>query len=81
MNEVEIDLLKRLLEMDPYRRLTATEALKHEYFDELRSNDSEYKDEETSLELNGTLVQESNSQIGQTGKRMISPPDKQKGVV
>jgi serine/threonine protein kinase len=36
MNEIEIDLMKKLLEMDPYQRITASEALNHEFFDELQ---------------------------------------------
>lgn len=46
MNDIEIDLMRRLLEMDPYQRITARQALNHEYFDDLRSKDSEYEDEE-----------------------------------
>lgn len=49
MNEVEIDLMQKLLEMDPYQRITATEALQHEYFDELRASKSEYEDEDEPI--------------------------------
>ena len=58
MNDVEIDLRKGLLQMDPYQRLTATQALDHEYFEELRSKDSDY---DSSVNVDGTLGgQESN---------------------
>lgn len=36
MNEVEIDIMAKMLEMDPYQRISAKEAIKHPYFDELR---------------------------------------------
>jgi len=42
MNEIEIDLMKRMLEMDPYQRIKAREAIEHDYFEELRANDPEY---------------------------------------
>ena len=42
MNDVEIDLMKAMLEMDPHKRITAREAIDHEYFDQLRANDPEY---------------------------------------
>jgi cyclin-dependent kinase len=42
MNDIEIDLMKGLLEQDPYQRLTASQALEHEYFDDLRSKESDY---------------------------------------
>jgi cyclin-dependent kinase-like len=32
-----LSLMKGLLEMDPYKRLTAEEAIRHPYFEELRS--------------------------------------------
>lgn len=37
MNEVEIDLMQRMLEMNPHKRITAREAIEHDYFDELRA--------------------------------------------
>jgi serine/threonine protein kinase len=42
MNEVEIDLMKKLLHMDPYQRYTARQAIEHDFFDELRAKDPEY---------------------------------------
>jgi serine/threonine protein kinase len=42
MNEMEIDLMAKMLEMDPYQRITARQALEHEWFDEMRSKDPEY---------------------------------------
>lgn len=36
MNEIEMSLLKGLLEMDPNKRYTAYEALMHPYFDGIR---------------------------------------------
>ena len=57
MNEIEIDLMKKLLHMDPYQRITARQALMHEYFDDLRSKDSDYDEdhEEISHEGEDTL--------------------------
>ena len=52
MNEIEIDLMKKLLEMDPYQRITAAEALNHEFFDELRSkggSEENYEDDSINI--------------------------------
>jgi len=55
-------------------RITARQALDHEYFDDLRSKDSDYDDEESSLDaIDGTLVQDSGSQIIRGNKRILSP--------
>ncbi len=43
MNDIEIDLMKKMLEMDPYKRITAKQALEHDYFHVLRSKDPEYQ--------------------------------------
>jgi len=56
MNDVEIDLMHRLLDMDPYQRISARQALNHEFFDDLRSNDSEYEDEDESIDINTKLI-------------------------
>jgi serine/threonine protein kinase len=63
MNDGELDLMKKLLEMDPYQRINARQALNHEYFDDLRSKsaDSDYEDQDESIDINNTLVQESGS--------------------
>ena len=42
MNDEEIDLMKKMLEMDPYQRITARQAIEHDYFDKLREKDPEY---------------------------------------
>lgn len=42
MNDTEIDLMKAMLQMDPYKRITARQAIEHDWFDELRSKDPEY---------------------------------------
>ena len=36
--------------MDPYKRITARQAIEHDWFDELRSKDPEYIGEESSEE-------------------------------
>jgi len=55
MNEEEIDLMKKLLTMDPYQRITAQQALNHEFFDDLRSKEGSDYEDESSLEVDGTL--------------------------
>lgn len=42
MNDIEIDLMSKMLTMDPYNRITARQAIEHEYFDSMRSKDPEY---------------------------------------
>ena len=42
MNDVEIHIMKQMLEMDPYKRITARQAIEHDYFDNLRAKDPEY---------------------------------------
>jgi len=42
MDEQEIDLMQKMLHMDPYKRVTARQALEHDWFDEMRANDDEY---------------------------------------
>ena len=42
MNEEEIDLMQKMLEMDPYKRVTARGAMEHEYFTKERAKDSYY---------------------------------------
>lgn len=34
--------MAKMLEMDPYQRITARQALEHEWFDEMRAKDPEY---------------------------------------
>ena len=42
MNDEEIDLIKKMLDMNPYTRITAREAIEHDWFDKLRARDPEY---------------------------------------
>lgn len=48
MNDTEIDLMKSMLQMDPYKRITARQAIEHDWFDDLRSKDPEYIGEQHS---------------------------------
>lgn len=40
MTEIELSIMKGLLEMDPNKRLTAEDALKHPYFEDILSKES-----------------------------------------
>lgn len=44
MNEIEIDVMNKMLTMDPYSRITARQAIEHTYFDSMRAKDPEYCD-------------------------------------
>ena len=57
MDEVEIDLMKKLLTQDPYQRVSAKDALSHQYFDELRGKDSDYDDIEDDSSLDVDALQ------------------------
>lgn len=52
MNDEEIDLLKKMLDMNPYTRITAREAIEHDWFDKLRVKDPEYSGLTDDLILN-----------------------------
>ena len=52
MNDEEIDLLKKMLDMNPYTRITAREAIEHDWFDKLRAKDPEYSGITNDLILN-----------------------------
>ena len=67
MNDTEIDLMAKMLEMDPYQPITARQALEHEYFDELRLKDPDFADN-SSAEIDSS-VQESESM----GQQVESP--------
>ena len=73
MNDVEIELMKNLLSMDPYQRFTARQAIEHEWFDELRKKDPDYAcDEESSVD--GTLGEDQDTgHIILNNKRILSP--------
>jgi serine/threonine protein kinase len=43
MNEEEIELMQLMLEMDPYKRITARQAMEHVYFTKERAKDPYYK--------------------------------------
>lgn len=74
MNDVEIDLMIKMLEMDPYQRIKAREAIEHEYFDELRNKDPEYgmNTSKSSIDA-GMTGNESESQLFGKNKRILSP--------
>lgn len=42
MNEQEIELMQRMLEMNPYKRITARQAMEEDYFIKERSKDPYY---------------------------------------
>ena len=54
MNDIEIDLMRKMLEMDPYQRIKAREAIEHDYFEELRAKDPEYNGENSQESIDGT---------------------------
>ena len=81
MNDIEIDLMQRMLEMDPHKRITSREAIDHPYFDELRIKDPEYANI-VARDANGYSEQNSSIDVamdqhaapGQIqNSRMISP--------
>lgn len=74
MNEIEIDLMIKMLEMDPYQRIKAREAIEHEYFDELRNKDPEYGMNTSKSSIDAGLTGgESESQLFGKNKRILSP--------
>ena len=73
MNDVEIDLMIKMLEMDPYQRIKAREAIDHEYFDELREKDPEYMNDKQSS-IDGQLTgNDSDGQLYNQNNRILSP--------
>ena len=75
MNETEIDLMKQMLQMDPYKRITARQAIEHDWFDDLRSKDPEYIGEHQTGQSDAASNQdqESSGQILGNNKRVLSP--------
>jgi serine/threonine protein kinase len=75
MNDIEIELMQKMLEMDPYQRIKAREAIEHEYFDDLRNKDPEYNRQTSQSSIDAQLVeQDSQGQfLGAGGKRILSP--------
>lgn len=71
MNDTEIDLMKKLLAMDPYTRITARMAIEHDWFDVLRAKDPEYAGEDSSVDP--TLANQDSSALINGNKRMLSP--------
>ena len=61
--------------MDPYKRITARQAIEHDWFDDLRSKDPEYIGDQGSSESEGVSNQdqESSGQILGNNKRVLSP--------
>ncbi|KAG0787972.1 hypothetical protein G6F17_001067 [Rhizopus arrhizus] len=52
LDELGIDLLKRLLEYPPEKRITASDALQHPYFDELRKKEQLSMDNNSNGHIN-----------------------------
>lgn len=73
MNEVEIDLMKRMLMMDPRKRITARESIEHDWFDNLRKKDPEYAGEGDSNNSAQEGDKDSIGQIKGKNKRVLSP--------
>ena len=61
MNEHEIDLMKKMLLMDPRKRITARESIEHDWFDNLRKKDPEYVGEGDS---NNSVLEWGKESIG-----------------
>ena len=61
--------------MDPYKRITARQAIEHDWFDDLRSKDPEYIGDNNSSQSEGASNQdqESSGQILGNNKRVLSP--------
>ena len=57
MGEVELSIMKGLLEMDPRKRLTAKQALQHPYFDDIRSEDEYEEDPAEEEDENEDLLE------------------------
>lgn len=62
----------KMLEMDPYSRITARQALEHEYFDELRAKDPEYA-ANSDEEIDSSSAQESESMANQVESPDLIP--------
>jgi serine/threonine protein kinase len=81
MNDVEIDILKKMLDMDPHSRINAREAIEHDYFDELRAKDPEYNPPGPQDEYSQNSTREAYSQRGMlrvNNNRIVSPELQQK---
>ena len=61
MTEHEIDLMKKMLLMDPRKRITARESIEHDWFDNLRKKDPEYVGEGDS---NNSVLERGKESIG-----------------
>jgi serine/threonine protein kinase len=72
MNDLEIDLMKKLLHMDPYQRYTARQAIEHDYFNLERAKDPEYADQEDSSVDASLTNQESTGQMISNKQRVLS---------
>ena len=52
MNDTEMDIMNKMLTMDPYSRITARQAIEHVYFNSMRAKDPEYCDmSDSSIEV------------------------------
>ena len=71
MNDTEIDLMSKLLAMDPYQRITARMAIEHDWFDELRAKDPDYAGDDSSVDV--TLTNKESVGLINGDKRILSP--------
>ena len=73
MDDVEIDLMKKMLEMDPYQRISARQAIEHDYFDKLREKDPEYNGAASSSSVDGQMRGNGSEANILNNKRILSP--------
>ena len=73
MNDTEIDLMQKMLTMDPYSRVTARQAIEHEYFDKMRATDPEYMGGRSGASSSVDASENSRGRIRGADERVLSP--------